>query len=52
MPFLGSNDTLPVIIASDLQDDQESNLLDVLKEHKEAIGLSVGDLEGIDLSFT
>ncbi|XP_062170431.1 uncharacterized protein LOC133876162 [Alnus glutinosa] len=37
--FLGSNETLPVIIASDLQDAQESNLLEVLKEHKEAIWL-------------
>jgi hypothetical protein len=36
--FLGANDTLPVIIASDLQKDQEDNLLEVLKEHKEAIG--------------
>jgi hypothetical protein len=49
--FLGTNDTLPVIIASNLQDDQESNLLDVLKEHKEAIGWSVGDLKGIDPSI-
>jgi hypothetical protein len=42
---------LPVIIASDLQDDQESNLLDVLKEHMKAIGWSVGDLKGIDPSI-
>jgi len=49
--FLGTNDTLPVIIASDLQDDQESSLLNVLKEHKEAIGWSVGDLKGIDPSI-
>jgi hypothetical protein len=49
--FLGTNDTLPVIIAFDLRDDQESNLLDVLKEHKEAIGWSVGDLKGIDPSI-
>jgi len=49
--FLGTNDTLLVIIPSDLQDDQESNLLDVLKEHKEAIGWSVGDLKGTDPSI-
>ncbi|XP_059446476.1 uncharacterized protein LOC132178026 [Corylus avellana] len=36
--FLGSNNTLPVIIASDLQKDQEDSLLAVLKEYKEAIG--------------
>jgi hypothetical protein len=49
--YLGLNDTLPVIIAADLQKDQESSLLDVLKEHKEAIGWSVGDLKGIDPSI-
>jgi hypothetical protein len=49
--FLGINDTLPVIIASDLQKDQEDNLLEVLKEHKEAIGWTVADLKGIDPSI-
>jgi hypothetical protein len=36
--FLGPTDSLPVIIASDLVDDQEKKLLDVLREHKKAIG--------------
>ena len=36
--FLGPTDALPVIIASDLIDAQEEELLDVLREHKEAIG--------------
>jgi hypothetical protein len=49
--FLGSNDTLPIIIASDLQKDQEDNLLEVLKEHKEAIGWTVADIKGIDPSI-
>jgi hypothetical protein len=49
--FLGSNDTLPVIIASDLQKDQEDSLLEVLREHKEAIGWTVTDLKGIDPSI-
>jgi hypothetical protein len=49
--FLGANDTLPVIIASDLQKDQEDNLLEVLKEHEEAIGWTVADLKGIDPSI-
>jgi hypothetical protein len=49
--FLGANKTLPVIIASDLQQDQEDNLLEVLKEHKEAIGWTVIDLKGIDPSI-
>ena len=46
--FLGSNDTLLAIIASDLQKDQEYNLLEVLKEHKEATGWTVAGLKGID----
>jgi hypothetical protein len=49
--FLSSNDTLPVIIASDLQKDQENSLLAVLKKHKEAIGWTVADLKGIDPSI-
>jgi hypothetical protein len=36
--FLGPANTLPVIIASDLIDAQEEELLDVLREHKGAIG--------------
>jgi hypothetical protein len=35
--FLGPTNSLPVIIASDLIDAQEEELLDVLREHKEAI---------------
>jgi hypothetical protein len=46
--FLGYNDTLPIIITSDLQKDQEDSLLEVLKEHKEAIGWTVANLKGID----
>ncbi|KAI3670822.1 hypothetical protein L1987_87464 [Smallanthus sonchifolius] len=36
--FLGDNDTLPVIIASNLEKAQEQALLKVLKANKEAIG--------------
>ena len=36
--FLGPTESLPVIIASDLVDAQKEKLLDVLREHKEAIG--------------
>jgi hypothetical protein len=49
--FLGSNDTLPVIIASDLQKDQEDKLLAVLKKHKEAIGWTIADLKGTSPSI-
>ena len=45
--FLGPNETLPVIIASNLIENQENKLLKVLKEHKEAIGWTLGDIKGI-----
>jgi hypothetical protein len=36
--FLGPAESLPIIIASNLVDAQEEELLGVLREHKEAIG--------------
>ena len=45
--FLGPNDSLPVIIASNLTLSQEEELLSVLREHKEAIGWSISDIKGI-----
>jgi len=41
---------LPVIIASDLHASQEEKLLDVLREHKEAIGWTIEDIKGISPS--
>ena len=35
--YLGAKETLPVIISSALMEKQESDLIEVLKEHKEAI---------------
>jgi len=49
--FLGPNDTLPVIIASNLNDDQESKLLKVLRKNKEVIGLTLNDIKGISPSI-
>jgi hypothetical protein len=49
--FLGLVDSLPVIIASDLIDAQEEKLLDVLREHKEAIGRTIEDINGISPSL-
>jgi hypothetical protein len=46
--FLGSNNTLPVIFAIDLQKDQEESLLEVLKKCKEAIGRTIADLKETD----
>ncbi|XP_070015446.1 uncharacterized protein [Nicotiana sylvestris] len=45
--FLGSNDTLPVIVSSLLNDVQVNQLLEVLKEHRQAIGWTTADIRGI-----
>jgi hypothetical protein len=49
--FLGLAESLPVIIASDLIDAQEEELLEVLREHKEAIGWTIEDIKGISPSL-
>jgi hypothetical protein len=49
--FLGPAESLPVIIASNLIDAQEEELLGVLKEHKEAIGWTIEDIKGISPSL-
>jgi hypothetical protein len=48
--FLDLEETLPVIIASDLLAAQEERVLDVLREHKEAIGWTIEDIKGISPS--
>jgi hypothetical protein len=48
--FLGPAKTLSVIIALDLLAAQEEKLLDVLKEHKEAIGWTIEGITGISPS--
>ncbi|XP_070019819.1 uncharacterized protein [Nicotiana sylvestris] len=45
--FLGSNDTLPVIVYSLLNDVQVEHLLNFLREHKQAIGWTIADIRGI-----
>jgi hypothetical protein len=45
--YLDSKESLPVIISSDLDEAQEQELLNVLKEHKEAIGWTIEDIKGI-----
>jgi hypothetical protein len=49
--FLGLAESLLVIIASDLKDAQEEELLEVLREHKEAIGWIIEDIKGISPSL-
>ncbi|XP_026449167.1 uncharacterized protein LOC113349408 [Papaver somniferum] len=48
--YLGSENTLPVIIASNLTLEQESKLVNVLREHRTTIGWSIIDLKGISPS--
>ena len=45
--FLGNGDTLPVIIASDLDEQQVQSLVKVLKKFKRAIGWTIADIIGI-----
>ncbi|CAN6455622.1 unnamed protein product [Victoria cruziana] len=48
--YLGSNDSLPIIIFSVLS-FEEGRLLAVLRDHKKAIGWQVSDLKGISPTF-
>ncbi|KAM2692977.1 hypothetical protein EV2_007201 [Malus domestica] len=45
--FLGDNETLPVIVSSSLTALEEEKLIQVLKEHKTAIGWTLADIRGI-----
>ena len=45
--YLGMDNTLPIIISSFLTDDQERQLLEMLREHKEAIRWTIADIKGI-----
>ena len=45
--FLGSGNTLSVIIATDLCEQQVEALISVLKRYKRAIGWTIADIIGI-----
>ncbi|XP_015970152.1 uncharacterized protein LOC107493595 [Arachis duranensis] len=45
--YLGENKSYPVIINSALSQEQEEELLQVLRRHKDAIGWTLADLMGI-----
>ncbi|XP_022875831.1 uncharacterized protein LOC111394314 [Olea europaea var. sylvestris] len=45
--YLGESTTLPVIIANDMTMEEENKLLEVLKQHKTAIGWIIADIRGI-----
>ncbi|KAL9241866.1 hypothetical protein vseg_015926 [Gypsophila vaccaria] len=48
--FLGEEGTLPVIISSKLTNEQEGKLVQVLLDHKTAIGWTIADIKGISSS--
>ena len=49
--FLGSEKSKPVIIATDLTEEKEQKLLQILIKYKEAIAWSVENLKGISPSI-
>ena len=49
--FLEANEQCPVVISSLLTTEQESNLLDLLKQNKQALGWKISDLKGISPSI-
>nr|GEY22252.1 hypothetical protein [Tanacetum cinerariifolium] len=49
--FLEGDDKLPIIIAIDLNDEEKTTLVKVLKSHKRAITWKLSDIKGINLEF-
>jgi len=49
--FLGPDESLPVIITSDLDQDQEYKLIALLRRNNEALGWTLGDIKGISHSI-
>ena len=49
--FLEANEQCPVVISSLLTTAQEHNLLDLLKQNKQALGWKISDLKGINPSI-
>nr|GEV02328.1 reverse transcriptase domain-containing protein [Tanacetum cinerariifolium] len=49
--FLEGDDKFPVIIAKDLNDEEKTTLIKVLKSHKRAIAWKLFDIKGINLEI-
>ncbi|RDX92449.1 hypothetical protein CR513_25415, partial [Mucuna pruriens] len=49
--YLDKEQQLPIIIANNLQQEQEDKLLNILRQHKKAIGWKLSDLPGINPSI-
>jgi hypothetical protein len=45
--YLGEEQTLPMIISNKLSTHETERLIQVLKEHKEAIGWTIADIKGL-----
>jgi len=45
--YLSGRESMPVIIASHLIEQQEDSLMSILKRHREAIGWTMKDIKGI-----
>jgi len=48
---LGPDETFLMIIANDLNLDQETQVLDLLMENQEALGWTLGDIRGISATL-
>ncbi|XP_040955911.1 uncharacterized protein [Gossypium hirsutum] len=49
--YLGENQALPLIVVNALTESQESKLLRVLREHKEAFGWTLADIKGLSTTL-
>ncbi|XP_057803324.1 uncharacterized protein LOC131018625 [Salvia miltiorrhiza] len=49
--YLGTRDTLPMIISSELTIEEENQVKDVIGQYKEAIGWTLADIKGISPSL-
>ena len=49
--FLDSQHVKPVIISSQLNEEQEKRLLDILRRNEQAVGWTLEDLRGLDPSL-
>ncbi|KAK8680749.1 hypothetical protein V6N13_109688 [Hibiscus sabdariffa] len=45
--YLGDEKTPPIIISSNLQPEQEEQLIQMLRQHKKALGCTIADIKGI-----
>ena len=49
--FIEENEVKPVVINNDLSSEEEAQLMEVLRKHKEAIGWHISYLKGISPSY-